>query len=217
MSEFERKPRKPIFHDDQAIGNFLTAARAEMYDALRLFQDHVKHLLSLMFTVLTAIFAILGFIIKGELPPGFDPTIVALLGGSILVLMFFLGNISTIIISRYYRLYVSALIFAADLHESMGLPSHRWFLDLTEERSSPDSPGRFVNNRAYGWPHSWRLYAILIWVLSNASLIGGALIILWALKLRSALLTWIVTIACLIVGGLAIRRTFLLLYDESKD
>jgi hypothetical protein len=211
MSESKQNP---IFHDDQAVGNFLTAARTEMYDSLRLFQEHVKHLLSLMFTVLTAVFAILGFIIKVEDPPVLDPAAVALLGGSILILMFFLGNISTIIISRYYRLYVSALVYAADLHEQMGLGSHVWFQDLTTKRSRSESLPDFVNKRAYGWPHSWILYAILIWALSNASLICGALVLLWALHLLSALLIWIVLVACLIVGGLAIRWTFYLLHHE---
>jgi hypothetical protein len=213
MSEF--KP-KPLFKDEQATGNFLTAARTEMYTSLSLFQDHVKHLLSLMFTVLTATLAILGFIIEGKLPSAFDPTVVVLLGGSILLLMFLLGNISTIIISRYYRLYVSTLLYAADLHESRGLGSHVWFQDLTKERSESESPGDCVKKRAYGWPHSWRLYAILIWILSNVSLISGALVILWALHLLSALLIWIVLIACLIVGGLAIYGTLDLLYNSDR-
>ncbi len=78
MSESEQNP---IFPDDQATGNFLTAARTEMYDSLRLFQEHVKHLIALMFTVLTVVFAILGFIIKEGNPPVLDPTIVAFLGG----------------------------------------------------------------------------------------------------------------------------------------
>ena len=216
MSELERKPGFPpwVFRTDPAVSNFLTAARKEMYDALRLFQDHVKHLLSLMFTVLTAVFAILGFIIKGEMPIIIDRTVVALLGGAVLLLLFFLGNISTVIISRYYRLYVSALIYAADLHESIGVGSHRWFKDLATERSRSESPTHFVKKRAYGWPHSWLLYAILIWVLSNVSLVGGVLVILWARHLLSALSFWITLIACLIAGVLVICWTFHLLYRD---
>src|SRR5215210_4956810 len=55
-----------IFTDEPATSDLLSSARKEMYDALRLFQDHVKHLLTLMFSVMTAVFAVLGLSIKED-------------------------------------------------------------------------------------------------------------------------------------------------------
>src|SRR5215208_747199 len=183
-----------IFTDQQATSNLLSSARKEMYDALRLFQDHVKHLLSLMFTVMAAVFAVLGLIIKEEAPELINPTIISVLGGLVLILLFPLGLFSTIIISRYYRLYVCALTYAADLHESVGQGNHPWFKEAIKKRDDlfkeaikerdnlePPDPdlflGKFIDKRTYGWPHSWRLYAILIGLVASTSLVVGILIL----------------------------------------
>jgi hypothetical protein len=53
-----------IIPDTQARSDFLSSARKEMYDALKLFHDHVKHSLSLMFAVVTVVFAIFGLVPK---------------------------------------------------------------------------------------------------------------------------------------------------------
>jgi hypothetical protein len=108
-----------------------------------------------------------------------DPTIIRILGGSLLVLTFFFGIISTIVISRYYQLYVAALIYAVELHESVGLDSHPWFQHIKKERSKlgDNVPlDRLLKKRAYGLLHSWFLYSLLIWSIAFGALVVGILV-----------------------------------------
>lgn len=171
---------KAILPDDEARSAFLSSVRKEMYDALSLYHDHVKHSLSLMFAVLTAVFAILGFFMKGDAPAAPSPAIMRVFAGSVLVSLFPMGVISTIIISRYYKLYVAALVYAAELHEAVGLGSHAWFEQIREYRSKlgeTSSRGDLIRKRTYGWPHSWLLYAILIWFIAVIGLFVGLLIL----------------------------------------
>ena len=92
-----------------------------------------------------------------------------------------LGILSILIIGQYYKLYVAALIYSAELHDSLGLGSHSWFEHIKEyQKSLPGdaSKDNLLNRRTYGWPHSWILYSILIAILGLLSLIGG-IYILW--------------------------------------
>lgn len=179
-----------LLPDPNAKSVLLSSARKDMYDALSLFHDHVKHSLSLMFAVLTAVFAIFGLILRGDVS-SFDPTIVRVLGGLVLVLLFLLGVISVIIVSRYYELYVAALIYAAELHESAGLNSHAWFQEIERYRSKLGNDvqlHQLLKKRAHGWPHTWLLYVMLIGAISFIGLGVG----LFAL---SESLTWTIVIA----------------------
>ena len=62
----EKMDLKVTFQDDQAKSALLSSSRKEMYDALSLFYTHVKHTVSLMLTLMTAVFAIFGIALKGS-------------------------------------------------------------------------------------------------------------------------------------------------------
>lgn len=171
---------KNALSNDEAKSAFLSCTRQEMYQALSLFHSHVVYTLSVMFTLLTAVLAIFGF--SGNALQNFGATqgIVKWIGGVILVLIFPLGAVSIIIIGRYYKLYVAALIFSAEAHESEGIANHAWFEDLDKYRKSlgeNHSKAQLVRSRTYAWPHSWILYSILIGLISLAGLILGILLL----------------------------------------
>ncbi len=183
-SEVNALDLRSIFPDDGARSAFLSSARQEMYDALKLFHDHVKYSLRMMLTVFTVVFAILGLVLRGSAPLSFDPKVILILGGLILVLTGPLGIISTYVISRYYELYVAALIYAAELHEAEGLGSHVWFQRIEDDREylrkklgRDDVPqDLLVKRRTRGWPHSWILYTLLIGLIAVVGVVAGATI-----------------------------------------
>lgn len=196
-----------IIPDHSAKSALLSSARREMYDALKLYHDHVKHTLSLMFAVLTAMFAILGLILKGDVS-SFDPHIIRIFGGSVLLLLFPLGIISTFIISRYYELYVAALIYATELHESVGLDSHAWFQEIEEYRSKLGddvSPHRLLKKRAHGWRHTWFPYTLLIWAIAMPGLVVGLFLLLGSWFWTIALAVLVIAIAVLLTYKVAYK------------
>ena len=165
-----------VFTNDEAKSSFLSSSRKEMYDALALFYTHVKHTISLMLTLMTAVFAIFGLALKeGNANPALL-LIFKTVGGLILIALFPLGIVSIFIIGRYYKLYVAALIYATELHKSVGLHNHKWFQHLAEDlQSLPEgcSEEDLYRKRTYGWPHSWILYTLLISALSAISMFSG--------------------------------------------
>ena len=162
--------------NEEAKSAFLSSARNEMYSALSLFHNHVKYTISLMFALLTAVFAIFGIALKEV---GANPQLInqfKFIGGLILSLLFPLGIVSIIIIARYYKLYVAALVYAAELHESVGLEKHLWFQEILSEIKSQRNDVQkenLIKRRTYGWPHSWILYSSLIGLISLVGLIAG--------------------------------------------
>lgn len=171
---------KEVLKDDSARGEFLSASRKEMYDALSLFYTHVKHTISLMLSIMTAVFVIFGVALKDTASRAEIEPLFKLLGGVILSALFPLGIVSILIIGRYYKLYVAALMFAGELHTSVGLSSHAWFEHIREDAESlGQTAGKkeVLHKRTYGWPHSWILYSMLIAVLSLLNLIVGISII----------------------------------------
>lgn len=170
---------RAAFKDDQAVSAFLSDTRKEMYDALSLFYTHVKHTVSLMLTLMTAVFAIFGVALGQTNPKPEILYIFKTIGGVILLALFPLGIVSILIIARYYKLYVAALIYSADLHASIGLDSHSWFQQIKEDLESLPRGATekdLLYKRTYGWPHSWILYSSLIIILSILSFISGIFI-----------------------------------------
>ena len=168
------------FKDESAISSMLNASRQEMYNALSLFHTHVKHTVSLMLTIMTAVFAVLGFSLKETSASPVLLSTFRIIGGILLISLFPLGLISILIIARYYKLYVAALLYASELHESVDLCTHAWFEHLKKDlKSVPENGGKeaLLKKRTYGWPHSWILYSILIVVLSLLSLLGGFMVL----------------------------------------
>lgn len=179
---------KTALPNDGARSAFLSSTRQEMYNALNLFYTHVQHTISLMFTILTVVFAVFGIVLREA---GSSPQLLLILrsvGGLILSLLFPLGIVSILIIARYYKLYVAALIYAAELHKSVALNSHAWFEHIEKDLKSLGDDARkedLIRKRTYGWPHSWILYSILIAILSVVGLIGGIILLSSSYRLPS--------------------------------
>lgn len=163
----------------------LSASRQEMYDALTLFYSHVKHTLSLLITIITAVFAILAFALKENIAKS-NPDILPILsqmGGSILFIVFIISLISIAVIWRYYRLYVAALIFSSKQHIKAKMPEHIWFIEVEklEKEISSKYPKlseeqvlkKLVNNRAITFPHSFILYAVILLIIGLVGLYSG--------------------------------------------
>ncbi len=151
--------------------DLLNASRGEMYQALGLFRDHVKYTISLMMTLLTSVFAIFAFsqkegikVLAGQAQR---------VGGGILILLLPVSILSAFIISRYYRLYVSALMFSARLHHQKNLAdTHPWFAEnpggifskgdrnLVSEKDV--DPRRTMKWRTYGPTHTLFFYILLM-------------------------------------------------------
>ena len=171
------EPRKSIgdIKLDETKNALLTSSREEMYTALSLFYSHVKHSMSLMFAVITAVFAVLGVMGSGEANIIASTLPITTLAGAVLLVLFPVSIITSIIISRYYRLYVSALIFSAELHEEAGLGFHGWFEQINDYRNKEGSEPRksLIDRRTYGWRHSWFLYSVLLWITGIVGLTVG--------------------------------------------
>ena len=166
---------------DQARSQFLSASRREMYDSLGLFHAHVKSAISLMFGIITAVLAVVGFVIEKNSSP---PVLTLVLNAApvVLALIFPFSIVSILVIGRYYKLYVAALFYTARLHDEEGIGEHLWFDDVRSLRAaakvhSPADDHELIQRRSYGWPHSWSLYALLIGFIGLASLLLA--ILLW--------------------------------------
>ncbi|MEZ5534980.1 MAG: hypothetical protein R3F02_05080 [Thiolinea sp.] len=163
-----------LFSDGESLGVMLSTSREEMYKALELFHNHVKHTLSLMFTILTAVLAIFSFTIKEGVISTDYFFYVMLLGSALLALLFPLSLLSSRITNRYYRLYVSSLFFSAKLHESIGLLHHPWFYSLKDvlRETAGDKIDEIIDERTNGKAHSCFLYSMLI---KSIGIVGLAL------------------------------------------
>jgi hypothetical protein len=172
-------PLRQALPDDQARAQFLNATRREMYDALALFHAHVKGTIALMFSIITAVVAIVGVAINRNTPP---QILSLVLNGApiILILIFPFSIISILVIGRYYKLYVAALFYASQTHREEGIGGHYYFADaeaMREKLSGKISERRLIQRRTYGWPHSWSLYALLIFFIGLSAL--GLALLLW--------------------------------------
>lgn len=156
----------------------LNASRSDVFSALELFHAHVKYTISLMLSVVGGVFAILAFAQRPEAIPMQDE--VKILGQATLTLLPFLGFVSVFITARYYRLYVSAVVFCARLHRKAGVPEHPWLGHLSDkllalEPDVPKARRTAMARRVFGPGHSWFLYSSIILLLGIAGLLLGPL------------------------------------------
>src|SRR5262249_8574202 len=100
---------------------------------------------------------------------------------TVLMLMLPFAIISSIILARYYGLYVSALVYAADLHKAEGLTGHHWLDEIERYRAKFGSEavdnGLIMRRRTSSWPLSWSLYALRIVTIAVAGFIFGVALI----------------------------------------
>jgi len=168
------------FKNDEARAFVLNSLRQEMYRALELFHNHVKYTLSMIFSLITAVLLIFKLGTENIEMFSMHTEITQTIAATLLCFVFPLGIISAIIIGRYYKLYVAALVYAAKAHQNSGIENFAWFTDITTYESTQEdklSEKKLINRRAYTWPHSWSLYALLIVSISTTSLILGISII----------------------------------------
>ncbi len=148
----------------------VATARQEMYEALKLFHTHVQQTTALLLGVLTAVFIVFGISASREAGVSQNVSHLARLGGVILILLFPIAAISCSIIGRYYRLYVSALLFAGVLERQSGSVGHAWLQDIP---SDPTGYEPWIRRRTYGWGHSWILYSSILLLIGIVGLLGG--------------------------------------------
>lgn len=117
-------PLRLALPSDDTRGQYLSATRREMYDALALFHAHVKSVVSLMFGIMTAVMAVVGIVLERNDSPKLI-SVVLHVAPAILALIFLFGLVSIVSIGRYYRLYVEALAFAVILHDQEGIDGHQ--------------------------------------------------------------------------------------------
>jgi hypothetical protein len=170
---------RAAFPNDQARGQVLNATRKEMYDALALYHAHVRGVISLLLGLVTIVFALSGFLLKESAPSSDVITIVKASAPTILVAVLPVSLICIVLLGRYYKLYVAALVYAAKLHHAEGIGDHLWFSEVERGRQKfgQNSDRKYIWKRTYGWPHTWLLYSILILIIGLTSV--AIAIILW--------------------------------------
>ncbi len=177
LTESLETPLRRSLPDPSARAQFLNATRSEMYSCLELFYSHVKGVVYLMLGLVTGIAALAGLIshVNGE--NSGELVMISKIGAtSVLMLMLPFAIISSIILARYYRLYVAALLFAADLHRGEGITGHSWLDEIETYRTKlgPDANNeRVIRKRTYSWPHTWSLYTALFLIIALAAFAFG--------------------------------------------
>jgi hypothetical protein len=102
----------------------LAESRAEFHTALSTFYAQVKYSTSIIFAILTAVFAILKISPPAEGEALLSSSVVLAVGlllGAVLCLFFLVAA------AGQYSLYLAAAIFSAKLHLACGIRGHPWF------------------------------------------------------------------------------------------
>ena len=179
---------------------FLSATRSEMYTALDLFHRHVQHTISLQLGLIGSALLVAGVVHRMQNPSTSFIVLSALGGLVVLGLVPALARRSSSITWRYYRLYVAALVYSADLHEAAGLGRHEHFLEIKREyadlmearRKAAEAKGEIeppplsddervqvlVKLRASAQHHTWSMYAQLSALIGWAAVAIGVLLLL---------------------------------------
>jgi len=154
----------------------LISSREEMFKALELYHTHVKHVIAILFSLLTALFAVLGFSSKLESDLLSKHQIINLVA-VFLITIFPIAIIAIGILKRYYEVYVSSLIFAVRLHLAVDWHRvHPWFdrtIEQARKWTSVASDEDFLNRRTNSPKDTFFCYACIIRLLSVLSLISG--------------------------------------------
>lgn len=161
------------------IEKVLTPSREEMYRALELYHAHVKYVITIMFSLITAMFAILGLSEKlgGAI---IDPETIRTVVGVFLIVVCIVAPFAISILYKYYCVYVSALIFAVRVH--LGSPlrtTHPWFLRLINDANDAEQKRHirdertFIKKRIRSPTDTFMLYAYIIGFLALLSLFCG--------------------------------------------
>jgi len=164
--------------DDANVQDLLTPSRQEMYSTLQLYHAHVRYVITIILTLITAMFAILSLPEKSGSAIIVEPETM-----KTVVAWFFLFGIAPVaiigifIIWRYYLVYLSSLVFATRLHlRSPFRFTHPWFvrtINQAEKWSKIKDDIGFIKKRAKSWSDTFMLYTYVILFFVGLSLLCG--------------------------------------------
>jgi len=167
------------------IEKILTPSRKGVYKTLELFHSHVRYVITIMFSLLTALFAILTF--SENL--GVEKEVIETFIGYFLVAISVVAIISIVIIHRYYLVYVSSLVFAVRVHLASPFKyTHPWFIRTIEQAKkwgNIKNDLEFIKKRARSPTDTFVLYACIIFLLACLSGYSGLRILASLLELAS--------------------------------
>lgn len=156
----------------------LESSRTEMYKALELYYTHVKYVITILFSLVAALFAILGLYEK--LPANLLPTstIKFLIGYTLSIFVPLFTALAIFIIKRYYEVYVSSLIFALRVHLAVDMAhTHPWFVRTIEQakkwQEKVHSDNDFLSKRSRSLRDTFMLYSGIIVLLAILSCVYG--------------------------------------------
>jgi len=179
---------KDTFKDEPAaLAQLLNSSRQDVYSALSLYQVPVKHAFTLMISVATLIGIL--FSVVGRI--GVDPNVIRTLemgAGILLIVVGLIGFISAFVITQYYKVYVSALLYAAQIHYGVGMAGFHWFKRLMELLSKKSkkkreknggeiSKAEFIRARALSCKDSNLWFVVFLILLGILSIIFGSIIL----------------------------------------
>lgn len=166
----------------------LKESREEMYRALSLYHDHVRHVIYIMLSVPGGLLLLIKFSGSAK----FD-WMLYLISGLVLVLVPpSISRLSKIVIRRYYEVYVSSLIFATRLHSLMVYKRsdenvHPWF-DRTviqaRDQFKVQSADEFLKARADNKDDTFIGYCNILDFLAKANAVGGIALMSYGLVLE---------------------------------
>jgi len=169
--------------DPVALARLLNGSRQDAFSSLSLYQVPVRYVTTLLFSIITVVGVVFSFVMS----TGFDsPEIMKFVessGAGLLVMASLMGAFAAFVITRYYHVYVSALLFAAQLHCGAKIRGHHWLerlIELLQDQGNNISRQQFISRRTWsrGDSHFWYVaFIVLLSVLSLAAAVG-----IWVVK-----------------------------------
>jgi len=163
----------------QSNSDLLTESRQEMYEALKLFHNHVKYIIYILVSIIAAPLLIMRII-----PSLNDIHFFYIVVGLILALLPpILGILSIQIILKYYQVYISALVFMVRVHIGAGLThAHPWIERTIQQAidvsNKVESSKEFLKYRAKSKKDTFFYYKWIIRIISFTSLLCGIVLLL---------------------------------------
>lgn len=169
----EECSRKDIFEKNpMALSILLNGSRQDVYSALSLYQVHLKFATTIAISMLTIVGAIFS-ILKGT-DMSIDLRIIEIGIGVFMLVACFISLLSVFVITRYYNVYVSALLYGAQVHFAAKMAGFHWFMRIIgllhkDYMQKPDiSRAKFISKRTWSGNDSHLWYVVLLSILSGA-------------------------------------------------
>ena len=182
LKEVEAIRNACFFSDEQAVSSLLSATRKEMYDSLSTFYSQVRYTLSIGVLLLGAALLIVEFSLRPE--SGTELVGLRLVGACMLLAMLPLGVLACLIIQESYRMYVSAVVYAAQVHLAAKAETHHWFDWVFRYlESKPESKFELVETWMKRLPNVFRFYTWAIMGMVVLAVAGSIYLFVTAFRL----------------------------------